>query len=77
MDVINEEAMSSFGKQLFQKKDVKSVRIEKIAMQLRKIPQLFEYSSTKEERNEINPQNLLEIVRNYILKKEYPKDCVK
>ena len=43
-------------------------------MQLRKIPQLFEYSSTEEERNEINPQNLLEIVRNYILKKEYPKD---
>ena len=36
MDVINEEVMSSFGKQLFQKKDVKSVRIEKIAMQLRK-----------------------------------------
>ena len=74
MDVINEEVMSFFGKQLFQKKDVKSVWIEKIAMQLRKIPQLFEYSSTEEERNEINPQNLLEIVRNYILKKEYPKD---
>ena len=74
MDVINEEVMSSFGKQLFQKKDVKSVWIEKIAMQLRKIPQLFEYSSTEEERNEINPKNLLEIVRNYILKKEYPKD---
>ena len=55
MDVINEEVMSSFGKQLFQKKDVKSVWIEKIAMQLRKIPQLFEYSSTEEERNEINP----------------------
>ena len=36
MDVINEEVMSCFGKQLFQKKDVKSVRIEKIAMQLRK-----------------------------------------
>ena len=50
MDVINEEVMSSFGKQLFQKKDVKSVRIEKIAMQLRKIPQLFEYSSTEEEK---------------------------
>jgi len=32
MDVINEEVMSSFGKQLFQKKDVKSVQIEKIAM---------------------------------------------
>ena len=31
MDVINEEVMSCFGKQLFQKKDVKSVRIEKIS----------------------------------------------
>ena len=74
MDVINEEVMSCFGKQLFQKKDVKSVRIDKIALQLKKISQLFEYSSTEEERNEMNPPNLLEIVRNYIMKKEYPKD---
>ena len=74
MDVINEEVMSCFGKQLFQKKDVKSVRIDKIALQLKKIPQLFEYSSSEEERNEMNPPNLLEIVRNYIMKKEYPKD---
>ena len=41
MDVINEEVMSCFGKQLFQKKDVKSVRIEKISQQLKQIPQLF------------------------------------
>ena len=74
MDVVNEEVMSCFGKQLFQKKDVKSVWIDKIAMQLKKIPQLFEYSSTEEERNEMNPPNLTEIVRNYIMKKEYPKD---
>ena len=74
MDVINEEVMSCFGKQLFQKKDVKSVWIKKIALQLKKIPQLFEYSSTKEEGNEMNPQNLVEIVRNYIMKKDYPKD---
>ena len=38
MDVINDEVMSCFGKQLFQKKDVKSVRIEKISLQLKKIP---------------------------------------
>ena len=37
MDVINEEVMSCFGKQLFQKKDVKSVWIEKIALQFKKI----------------------------------------
>ena len=36
MDVINEEVMSCFGKQLFQKKDVKSVRIDKCALQLKK-----------------------------------------
>ena len=74
MDVINEEVMSCFGKQLFQKKDVKSVQIDKIVLQFKKIPQLFEYSSSEEERNEMNPPNLLEIVRNYIMKKEYPKD---
>ena len=74
MDVINEEVMSYFGRQLFQKKDVKSVRIEKISLQLKKIQQLFEYSSTEEERNERNPQKLLDIVKNYIMKREYPKD---
>ena len=74
MDVINEEVMSCFGKQLFQKKYMKSVRTDKIALQFKKIPQLFEYSSSEEERNEMNPPNLLEIVRNYIMKKEYPKD---
>ena len=38
MDVINEEVMSCFGKELFNKKDVKGVRIKKIAKQLKKIP---------------------------------------
>ena len=70
MEVINEKVMSCFGKQLFQKKDVKSVWIEKIAIQLKKIPQLFEYSNTEEEGNEMNPQNLLEIVKDYILEKD-------
>ena len=74
MDVLNEEAMSCFGKQLFQKMDVKSVWFEKIALQLKKIPQLFEYSTTEEEGNEMNAPNLVEIVRNYIMKKDYPKD---
>ena len=74
MDMINEEVMSCFGKELFNKKDVKGVCIEKIAKQLKKIPQLFEYSSTEEEGNEINPKNLLDIVRDYIIKKDYPKD---
>ena len=74
MDVLNEEAMSCFGKQLFQKIDVKSVWFEKIALQLKKIPQLFEYSTTEEEGNEMNAPNLVEIVRNYIMKKDYPKD---
>ena len=74
MDVINEEVMSCFGKEIFQKKDGKSVRIDKMARQLKKIPQLFEYSTTEEEGNEMNPANLMDIVRNYIMHKNYPKD---
>ena len=66
--------MSCFGKEIFQKKDVKSVRIDKMACQLKKIPQLFEYTTTEEEGNEMNPANLLDIVRNYIMHKHYPKD---
>ena len=73
MDVINEEVISCFGKELFNEKAVKGVRIKKIAKQLNKIPQLFEYSSA-EEGDEMNPKNLVEIVRDYIMKKDYPKD---
>ena len=48
--------------------------MRKLQCNLKKIPQLFEYSSIEEEGNEMNPQNLVEIVRNYIMKKDYPKD---
>ena len=35
---------------------------------------MFEYSSIKEEGGEMNPKNLVEIVRDYIMKKDCPKD---
>ena len=74
MDVINSEIVSTFGKELFQKKDSKSNRIEKICKQLKKLPQLFEYSSSEEEVSESQIPKLLEIVKKFILTSKYPKD---
>ena len=74
MDVINSEIVSTFGKELFQKKDSKSIRIEKICKQLKKLPQLFEYSSSEEEASEYEVQKLLGIVKKFIMTSKYPKD---
>ena len=42
MDIINSEMQSTFGKELFKKSDLKSIRMDKICKQLKKLPQLFE-----------------------------------
>ena len=74
MDVINSEIFASFGKELFQKKDSKSIRIDKICKQLKKLPQLFEYSSSEEEITEYEVLKLLDIVKKFIMNSKYPKD---
>ena len=74
MDVINSEIISTFGKELFQKKDSKSIRIDKICKQLKKLPQLFDYSSSEDEVSGYEVPKLLGIVKKFIMTSKYPKD---
>ena len=74
MDIINSQVKSTFSKELFKKGDTKSVRIDKISRQLKKIPQLFEYSSSEEDADNLNPDKLQDIVKALILSRKYPKD---
>ena len=74
MDIINREVHSTFSKELFKKGDPKSVQIEKISNQLKKIPQLFEYSSNDEDVVNVNPSKLQDILRTLMLSQKYPKE---
>ena len=74
MDTINAEVVKTFGKELFKKSNPKAVRTDKICKQLKKIPQLFEYSSSEEETDLIQPDTLAAIVQKLLLSRKYPKD---
>ena len=74
MDTINAEVVQSFGKELFKKSDPKAVQTDKICKQLKKIPQLFEYSSSEEETDVIQPDTLVVIVQKLVLSRKYPKE---
>ena len=74
MDIINSQVKSTFSKELFKKGDTKSVQIDKISRQLKKIPQLFEYSNSEEDADNLNPDKLQDIVKALILSRKYPKD---
>ncbi|MCG8622125.1 MAG: hypothetical protein MJE68_09050, partial [Proteobacteria bacterium] len=50
------------------------MRINKICKELRKIPQLFEYSSSEEDAEVMNAYSLQEIVKNLMLSQRYPKE---
>ncbi|MCG8626595.1 MAG: hypothetical protein MJE68_31920, partial [Proteobacteria bacterium] len=75
MDIVNEEVMSCFGKELFKKSDNKQSRINKIYQQLCKMPQLLTYESSDEELTLLHqPKSLKEIYRNFITLGKYPKE---
>ena len=74
MGIINREVHSTFSKELFKKGDFQSVHIEKISNQLKKIPQLFKYSSSDKDVVNVNPNKLQDILRNLMLSQKYPKE---
>ena len=74
MDIINNEVKSTYGKELFKKADSKSVRIEKISKQLKKLPQLFDYSTTEDENENMEPDKLVAQCKKLMLSRKYPKD---
>ena len=44
MDIINEEVMRTFNKVLFKHQDSKQIRVKKIYMQLRQMPEMLQYT---------------------------------
>ena len=49
MDIINEEVMRTFNKVLFKRQDSKQIRVKKIYMQLRQMPEMLQYDTSDED----------------------------
>ena len=73
LDVINKQVKESYGKELFNPKDRKNVRVDKISNQLRKIPNLFT-SETPDVQEVFQPRTLKDMYLEYVLSKYYPKE---
>ena len=74
MDVINKEIQRSYGKNLFNNKDKKATRVEKIANQLQKIPNLFVSGDDDVEEQYSEPTSLKMLCEEYVLSKLCPKE---
>ena len=74
MDVINAEIFRSYGKSLFNSKDKKATRVDKIANQLAKIPNLFILGNNDLEEQYSEPSSLKMLCEEYVLSKLYPKE---
>ena len=75
LDVINDEIEREFGKHIFQKNDKKLVRVNKLFVQLRKIPQLLKFETSDEENIVYyQPKTLFETYQEFLLSKKYPKE---
>ena len=76
MDVINEEIHRSYGKYLFNPKDKKAVRVDKIANQLRRIPNLFRELEVDTLEQNSDVVKLKVLCEEYILSRLYPKEYI-
>ena len=74
MDIINEEIYKIFDKRLFKMTDSKIVRVNKIFVQLRKMPELLHFESSDEDDMQyFQPKKLFEMYKNFITSSKYPK----
>ena len=77
MDIINSAVHDFFGIHLFQKKDNKTLRVNKMYAQLKQMPQLLSYESSSDEaENVFQPKSLFNIYKDFILSSKYPKDYI-
>ena len=64
LDIINNEIMEVFGKQIFQKSDKKHQRVNKLFIQFRNMPQLLKISSSDDDNIETSDcSSLVDICR--------------
>ena len=62
LDVINNEIEREFGKTIFNRNDKKKVCVNKLFVQLRKMPQLLKFETSDEENIEYyQPKTLFEM----------------
>ena len=75
MDIINEEVMTTFNKVLFKRTDSKQIRVNKIYMQLRQMPEMLQYETSDEDDIVYNrPKTLYEIYKKFVTSTNYPKE---
>ena len=75
MDIINEEVMTTFNKVLFKHTDSKKIRVNKIFMQLRQMPEMLQYETSDEDDIVYNqPKTLYKIHKTFLISTNYPKE---
>ena len=75
MDVIHEEILEVFGKNIFNRNDSKEVRVNKLYSHMMHMPEMIVVESTDDEnQDKFQPMKLLEIYKNYITSTKYPKE---
>ena len=75
LDVINEEMEREFGKNIFQKNDKKLVHVNKLFVQLGKMPHLLKFETSDEENIVYyQPKTLFETYWEFLLSRKYPKE---
>ena len=77
LDIICNEIFECFGKQIFQKNDKKSQRVNKLFSQLKSMPQLLRISTSDEENMETYQcRSLIDICTKFLTCKDYPKELL-
>ena len=75
MDIINEEVYNMFDKCQFKTNDSKVVRVNKIFVQLRQMPELLHFESSDEKDSRyFQPKKLFDIYKNFVTSSKYPKE---
>ena len=75
MDIINEEVMTTFNKVLFKCTDSKQIRVNKIYMQLRQMPEMLQYEmSDDDDLVYYQPKSLYEIYKKFLTSTNCPKE---
>ena len=74
MDILNEEVHDTYGKFLFNKKDKKRLRVDKICNQLQRIPNLFVIEDENTEGVHYNVPTLMELTETLLLSNLFPKE---
>ena len=71
LHVINDEIEREFGKNIFHRNDKKLVHVNKLFVQLRKMPQLLKFETSDEENIEYyQPKTLFETYEEFLLRKK-------